>query len=1020
MSTEICEVEDNVVVDTEKNTQKRSETSEWVLNAPDPPTPWHQLVVYVRKTISYYKQRCCSLRGQPAPKVVLSFFSAIFPILDWIQNYTLTKFRNDLLAGLTLASLCIPQSIGYATLAKLDPEYGLYTSVVPPLLYAVMGTSREIAIGPVAVVSLLLSSMIQNLIAPATDPVGYRKLACFLCHSLCWLGFLVDFLSHAAIVGFMAGAAIIIGLQQLKGLLGIDHFTNKTDIISVMSSVWESFHHPGKRNRKLFWLPAISPLISVILATLIVFLTKADKSGVNIVKHIKGGLNPISIIEIELNSPHVGALAKIGLLVAVVALTESVAVGRSFASMKGYHLDGNKEMMSLGFMNIIGCFTSCYVATAFFGVMFGSVEIGLLVAVTISFMKIILMSIGSGIDILGRLPGTDMFSDVHQYHMAMKTLRVMIIRIQSSLLCFSNANAIVERETACHSSLKGEAGTNSILASQAALQQRLDEVAKNCEVNEPITDSITGDKENEIGHALEAAAQLCYNGDAPTCSYTSPNAATVEYVGKERSLASKKQWKKLARQKVVGAGIHDMMTGSKRKIVADMVMLEAEQEVHLVHDDAKRAKIETNKEYHATFLYGFPSAHEKRRTWDLVRLLKGNAEVPWVLMGDFNQILGPEDKVGGAGIDFQGVQVAQTCLQECELHEIPFIGNRFTWCNRQKHPNTIEERLDRACANQQWRDLWRFSIINSLPRYRSDHNPIMLEASMTSGGAKKKKKRYRFEQVWIYDDELDQDKWCPILSDGMLHSGSCDPNGIQLVSDLIWPHSRTWNTDLLHILFSPFEAAIIAQIPLSLRRNKDVQVWRLTENGVYSVKSGYWQIIKGMKLGETSDNSRDKSTLWRKIWKVQTIPRCKELARRACKNIIPIRMRLLSKGVEVDSRCPLCGEEDETVIHAFLTCQQVSPIWFASPLTVRIDTSSNQSFDLWLSEILEKSGTMGGPMILELLYAIWCARNDWCFNGKRTPVMQILCKAASYMLLPPLVVPINEASAAVPKPSVTP
>ncbi|XP_061344031.1 sulfate transporter 2.1-like [Gastrolobium bilobum] len=548
---ETCTVVDPVM-ETEKTTHERSQ---WVVNAPDPPTLRHKLVGSVKNTISQNQARCHSLRGQPVPKVVLSFLKGIFPILEWGQHYTVTKFRNDLLAGLTIATLCVPQSIGYATLAKLDPEYGLYTSVVPPLIYALMGTSREIAIGPVAVVSLLLPSMIQKLIDPANDPIGYRKLVFTatlfaglfqLAFGLFRLGFLVDFLSHAAIVGFMGGAAIIIGLQQLKGLFGINHFTNETDIISVMKSVWESSHHPwnprnfvlgcsflifilftrfvGKRNKKLFWMPAISPLVSVLLSTLIVFLTRADKSGVNIVKHIKGGLNPSSINQIQLHSPHVGALAKIGLLVAVVALTESVAVGRSFASMKGYHLDGNKEMSSLGFVNIIGSFTSCYVATgsfsrtvvnftagcetlasnivmaitviislqcftkllyftptailasiilsalpglidineaykiwkvdkvdflacigAFFGVLFASVEIGLLVAVAISFTKIILISIGAGTENLGRLPGTDIFCDVHQYPMAAKTPGVVIIRIKSSSLCFANANSIRER-----------------------------------------------------------------------------------------------------------------------------------------------------------------------------------------------------------------------------------------------------------------------------------------------------------------------------------------------------------------------------------------------------------------------------------------------------------------------------------------------------------------------------------------------------------------------------------------------
>lgn len=123
------------------------------------------------------------------------------------------------------------------------------TSVVPPLIYALMGTSREIAIGPVAVVSLLISSMLQKLIDPETDPLGYKKLVLTTTFfagvfqasfGLFRLGFLVDFLSHAAIVGFMGGAAIVIGLQQLKGLLGISNFTTNTDIVSVLRAVWRS------------------------------------------------------------------------------------------------------------------------------------------------------------------------------------------------------------------------------------------------------------------------------------------------------------------------------------------------------------------------------------------------------------------------------------------------------------------------------------------------------------------------------------------------------------------------------------------------------------------------------------------------------------------------------------------------------------------------------------------------------------------------------------------------------------
>lgn len=539
-------------VDLERNSiSHRHERAEWVLNAPNPPSLWRELADSLKETVLPRKTKLFqSLKQEPAPKRVVSILQGIFPILCWCQNYKATKFKRDLMAGLTLASLCIPQSIGYATLAKLDPQYGLYTSVVPPLIYAVMGTSREIAIGPVAVVSLLLSSMLQKLGDPDADPISYRKLVLTTtffagmfqaAFGLFRLGFLVDFLSHAAIVGFMAGAAIVIGLQQLKGLLGISKFTNNTDVVSVMKAVWNSLHHQwnpytfilgcsflsfilctrflGRRNKKLFWLPAIAPLLSVIISTLIVFITKADNHGVKTVKHIKGGLNPSSVHQLEFNTPHVGEVAKIGLIIAVVALTEAIAVGRSFASIKGYHLDGNKEMVAMGFMNLVGSFTSCYVATgsfsrtavnftagcesamsnivmaitvlitlefltkllyytpisilasiilsalpglidyneaikiwkidkldflacagAFFGVLFASVEIGLLAAITISFAKIILISIRPGTETLGRLPGTDIFCDIDQYPMAIDTPGVLIIRVKSALLCFANAN----------------------------------------------------------------------------------------------------------------------------------------------------------------------------------------------------------------------------------------------------------------------------------------------------------------------------------------------------------------------------------------------------------------------------------------------------------------------------------------------------------------------------------------------------------------------------------------------------
>ncbi|KAK8259541.1 hypothetical protein V6Z11_D13G063800 [Gossypium hirsutum] len=315
-------------------------------------------------------------KDQPRSRKLVLVFQALFPIFEWGRNYSLSKFKGDLIAGLTIASLCIPQDIGYAKLANLDPQYGLYSSFVPPLIYAFMGSSRDIAIGPVAVVSLLLGTLLQNEIDPSENPVDYLRLAFTATFfagitqftlGFFRLGFLIDFLSHAAIVGFMAGAAITIALQQLKGLLGIKKFTKKTDIVSVMRSVWSAAHHGwnwetiligmsflafllvakyiGKKKKKLFWVPAIAPLISVVLSTFFVYITRADKHGVQIVKHIRRGINPSSLNEIFFSGEYLAKGFRIGVLAGScgnwknICFHEGLPVGRK----QGNGSIGNNE-----------------------------------------------------------------------------------------------------------------------------------------------------------------------------------------------------------------------------------------------------------------------------------------------------------------------------------------------------------------------------------------------------------------------------------------------------------------------------------------------------------------------------------------------------------------------------------------------------------------------------------------------------------------------------------------------------
>lgn len=521
-----------------------------------PKQKWSDELKYTLKETFLHDDPLRPFTGQSKLKKLQLGIQAVFPIVEWGRRYKLHLLKGDLIAGLTIASLCIPQDIGYAKLANLDPQYGLYSSFVPPLIYAIMGSSRDIAIGPVAVVSLLLGTMLQDEIDPKKHKTEYENLAFTATFfagitqftlGFFRLGFLIDFLSHAAIVGFMAGAAITISLQQLKGLLGIQtaKFTKKTDIVSVMRSVWTTVHHGwnwetivigvtflafllvakyiGKRNKKYFWVPAIAPLISVIISTLFVFIFRADKKGVQIVKHIEQGINPASLDRIYFTGTYLAKGFKIGVVAGLIGLTEAVAIGRTFAAMKDYHLDGNKEMVALGTMNIIGSMTSCYVATgsfsrsavnymagcntalsnivmscvvlltlfvitplfkytpnailasiiisavvglfdyqamnkiwkvdkldflacmgAFFGVVFVSVEIGLLIAVIISFAKILLQVTRPRTAVLGNIPRTPVYRNIQQYPDATKVPGLIIVRVDSAIY-FSNSNYIRER-----------------------------------------------------------------------------------------------------------------------------------------------------------------------------------------------------------------------------------------------------------------------------------------------------------------------------------------------------------------------------------------------------------------------------------------------------------------------------------------------------------------------------------------------------------------------------------------------
>ncbi|KAF1861996.1 hypothetical protein Lal_00026501 [Lupinus albus] len=313
-------------------------------------------------------------QGQSLNRKLILGAQYVFPILQWGPNYTLKLFKSDFVSGLTIASLAIPQGISYAKLANLPPIVGLYSSFVPPLVYAVLGSSRDLAVGPVSIASLVMGSMLRQEVSPTLDPLLFLQLAftsTFFAGifqaslGILRLGFIIDFLSKAILIGFMAGAAIIVSLQQLKSLLGITHFTNQMGLIPVMSSVFHNIHE-SIRKPKLFWVSAGAPLVSVIISTLLVFAIKGQKHGISVIGKLQQGINPPSLNMLRFHGTYLGLVMKTGLITGILSLTEGIAVGRTFAALRNYKVDGNKEMIAIGFMNVVGSSTSCYVTTGAF------------------------------------------------------------------------------------------------------------------------------------------------------------------------------------------------------------------------------------------------------------------------------------------------------------------------------------------------------------------------------------------------------------------------------------------------------------------------------------------------------------------------------------------------------------------------------------------------------------------------------------------------------------------------------
>lgn len=331
------------------------------------------------------------------------WLETLVPMYRWLRAY---DFKNDIvsdvISGLTVGLMVIPQSMSYAKLAGLPVIFGLYSSLVPIFIYAIFGSSRQLAIGPVALVSLLLKTGLEFALESTgktyENTENYEEIyinmalqtsflvgVVYVIMGILRMGFVTIFLSHAVVSGFTSAAAIIIGLSQLKYFFGYSISSTKT-VHTLLRNIfkdidqfnWKSFlmgsfclgtllglKKISQMNKKFKWMRAAGPLLVTVLAIILQAAADLEDKGIEIVGKIPKGL-PKYTGDKAISSDNLGPLAVVVTSIVIIGFMESIAISRQLASKNNYAIDPSTELIALGMASLFaGLFSGYPVAGSF-------------------------------------------------------------------------------------------------------------------------------------------------------------------------------------------------------------------------------------------------------------------------------------------------------------------------------------------------------------------------------------------------------------------------------------------------------------------------------------------------------------------------------------------------------------------------------------------------------------------------------------------------------------------------------
>ncbi len=306
------------------------------------------------------------------------------PLIGWLRTYHRGLLTRDVLAAVIVTLMLVPQALAYAMLAGLPPEMGLYASMLPLVLYAIFGTSASLAVGPVAVAALMTASALSSFAAPGSpEYIGAALVLAALsgliliAMGVLRLGFLVNFLSHPVISGFVTASGILIAISQLKHIFGVEASGhNVVELLRALLDQWQQVNVITLliglgvwaylwvcRKRLNGWLTKLgmpaswaglmvkaAPISAVVVTTLLAWGFQLEQRGVDLVGFVPSGLPAITLPSLD-QSLWLGLLPA-ALLISLVGFVESVSVAQTLAAKRRQRIDPNQELIALGMANL--------------------------------------------------------------------------------------------------------------------------------------------------------------------------------------------------------------------------------------------------------------------------------------------------------------------------------------------------------------------------------------------------------------------------------------------------------------------------------------------------------------------------------------------------------------------------------------------------------------------------------------------------------------------------------------------